>query len=147
MRNIASFTNLEDYIARVYAGKRCAVKPFLINFSYGAVAANSSETVQQKIPSNADFIQCWMSINSSFAASELLLQITDSGTSQTFFDSAVNASTVCDQSDTGNRDQAVYRRVAGNSTLSAAINNLTATAYGDLSLTLVGVLVYVYSGQ
>jgi len=150
MQNIVSFVEVENYISRVYAGKRCAVKPFYIPFDFGDfAAAASSVTVQQRIPSNADFILMRMSFSRQIEDPLNLttIQFIDGGTNEQFFPSPVIAELVCDTLTFGMRDQSVFRRLAGSSVISGTLTSTGVSAFNNAIITMAGVLVYVYSGQ
>lgn len=147
MQNIVSFTDVENYIARVYAGKRCAVKPYFIGFDFGDVAVSTVATVQQKIPSNADFVVSRMSFSIQNYNSSLnpYIQFIDGGTNEQFYSSSVPVYSVCDSVFNGLQDQSTYRRLAGNSLISGTLTNDDAGALTNAIITMAGVLVYVYS--
>lgn len=149
MQNIISFLDVENYIAATYAGKRCAVKPFYIPFDFGDfLDTGGTSTVQQRIPSNADFLLMRMSYSASSVdfGNILRVQFVDGGTNEQFYASPVPIFDVCDTNILGMRDQSVYRRLAGSSVISGTMTSTgNGTAVDNAIITMAGVLVYVYS--
>lgn len=149
MQNIVSFREVEAYIARVWQGQRCAVKPYFINFEFSDVAPGASADATQKINSNADFLLCDIRAKDSGAgAQNARLQIVDNGSLERFFAEAVSLASVATFANYGYADMSIPRRIAGNSSITATYtadaNNL---ANSFLQLTFAGVLVLPYSGR
>lgn len=143
MLNVSSFTDVEALIASTYAGRRVTVKPFWLEFAFGAIASTATGTVQQKVISNADF-WCMSYDAADDVTGQRFLQIIDGGTNEQFFAQPVALNTVCTIGGVV-KSSTFPRRVAGNSLLSASVQNGEAAAVSSIRLTLGGVLVFVYS--
>ena len=155
MFNIASFVDLENWIARVWQGQRVLIKPWAIDFSFGNIASGTTGSVTQKINSNADFVLSDYRFSygegggGDFA--EVLLQIVDNGSLERFFADEVPliipAKNMSDPFVSSTTTPSTFRRIAGNSSVTATLRHPaggTVTA-NDVHLLMIGVLVFTYS--
>lgn len=146
MRNIVDFTEIEAYVARIWQGQRCILKPFFFNADFAGFAASGLETQTIKINSNADFLIVENRVagaNATQSYANCSLQITDGATLEQFFSAPVPLPDVCTVQGKYKQSMAVPRRVAGNSLLTiAASENTGASAVAAFQLSLVGVLVF-----
>lgn len=148
MLNTVSFVDLESWIARVYQGKRVLIKPWFINTEY-SLATNTEATNTVKVNSNADFVitDARAITTGTFVPPELKVQIVDNGSLERFFSDKVPLLSVF-SNNTKNGAPGCwqnYRRVNGNSSLNITLDNRSANTL-RVFLSLVGVLVYPYSG-
>ena len=146
MRNIVDFTEIEAYVARVWQGQRCILKPFFFNADFVGFAASGSETQTIKINSNADFLLTELRISAldnMIFLQGLSLQITDGATLEQFFASPTPAASVCTTHGAYHQGLSVPRRIAGNSLLTVNASEVDgASAIDGFQLSLVGVLVF-----
>lgn len=142
MRNIVDFTEIESYVARVWQGQRCILKPFFFNADFVGFVGAGAENQTIKINSNADFLITEMrasGANSVQSYGGCNLQITDGATLEQFFSAPVSMPDVCTIQGKYKQSMAIPRRVAGNSLLTIAA---TGTDVAAFQLSLVGVLVF-----
>lgn len=146
MRNIVDFTEIETYVARVWQGQRCILKPFFFNANFSGFAASGSETQTIKINSNADFLIVEMRVSprdTTQSFGNCNLQITDGATLEQFFSAPTPIVDVCTIFGAFKQSMAIPRRVAGNSLLTINASDFSGSSGVDpFQLSLVGVLVF-----
>lgn len=144
MQNIASFTDLEAWIARVWQGQRVLIKPWFVVFEFGSISNGASADVTQKINSNADFVLVDYRLSIDAPSNELKIQFVDNGSLERFFADSVPFPSIGKTNAFGFQSVSTYRRIAGNSSITASIENNTGGARTPI-VTMAGVLVYPYS--
>lgn len=140
MRNIVDFTEIEAYVARVWQGQRCVLKPYFFNATFPTIDANSSATKTIKINSNADFLLTELRAT---RGNSLSIQITDGATLEQFYSEPVPLPDVATLNGVFKQSMSVPRRIAGNSLLTIELSDM----YGNTSsvapqISFVGVLVF-----
>lgn len=147
MRNTQIFSELDLFIADLYQGRRCQVRPYAYPVSIAALAIGGTiATYTQKINGNADFIlvdMCYTMNN----ISDVLMQITDSASQETLFNTPTPINTIARQYQT-QFDTSIggLRRLAANSNQVITLqNNNQATALDAGVLMLCGVQVFPMS--
>lgn len=146
MRNIVDFTEIEAYVARVWQGQRCILKPYFFNADFAGFNQLESETQTIKINSNADFLIVEMrattdSVDNLFA--NCSIQITDGATLEQFYSSKVPMYDVATIAGRSHQSMSVPRRVAGNSLLTITVSETDNVAPVEgFQISLVGVLVF-----
>lgn len=136
MRNIQSFIEVAQFVSDLYAGRRVQMKPYYYPIATTSVPASSSLPFTQKINGNCDFVLIDIITNIS-DVSDVFLQITDSATQETLFNTPVDAGNVL------NKSIGVFKRLAANSNQVLTISNQNAaTAYGAGYIVLCGVNVF-----
>ena len=150
---IYSISELEAYLARVYQGRTLAILPYWYTITFSALtqAAASSQVIN--IQANADFHCIGIRHRANSGTLQTVsdktapfgrLLITDSGTSQTLMNSAVDLENFS-QNDAKQQYFPYPRLMAGKSS-----QTLTLTCYApaaetiSVDITLVGVLVQAY---
>lgn len=139
MRNIVDFTEIEAYVARVWQGQRCILKPYFFNATFENIQADSSATQTIKINSNADFLLTELR---AVTASSLSIQITDGATLEQFYSSPVPVSSVATLDGYVKQSMSVPRRIAGNSLLTIELADISNVQSISPQISLVGVLVF-----
>ena len=149
MLNSASFTDLENWIARVYQGQRVLIKPWFLNGDL-LIPASSEGTTTIKVNSNADFVltdlRAQGTANSMLA--DTTVQIVDNGSLERFFANPIPFCSAFGQNAGANVNLSTwlnYRRVNGNSSVNVTVRNGDGGADCSIDFALVGVLVYPYS--
>lgn len=159
MRNDYLLSELQGFIARLYAGKRVQCKPFAypVALQSTILAAGNSIQTQLRMLANADFICTDLMLsNSDTTQSNFIsftLQIEDSASQERWWNNAPIASTVTQNASTGNGSGAnpflpgpsrgVPRQVVSNTTLTLTWTNASNSAVTiNAALTLVGVNVF-----
>jgi hypothetical protein len=148
MDNQIAFTDIEAIVAQMYAGQRCALKPYFYAVDFVAFTSGSSQTGTLKLNANTDFLLTelrWGTTQVAEDTNEATIQIVDSGSNERFFDNPVLLGGICT---TGNKPRAlaVPRRISGNATLTIAITNgVGSDTMPAGQLVFCGVNVYVYS--
>lgn len=145
MHNVVDFTEIEAYVARVWQGQRCILKPYFFNANFPALTAGVTETSTIKINSNADFLitEFRLAYNHNDGLPGVnALQIVDGATLEQFFSAPVALSLIATQNNIYRQSMSIPRRVAGNSLLTLTLQERQAAAFGACQLSLVGVLVF-----
>ena len=146
MRNIVDFTEIEAYVARIWQGQRCILKPFFFNANFAGFTASEQETQTIKINSNADFLIVEMRASSNSVLDlfrNCSLQITDGATLEQFFSAPTPLVDVCTVDGAFKQSMAIPRRVAGNSLLTINATDFSeSSGVSPFQLSLVGVLVF-----
>lgn len=144
MHNVASFIDLEAWIARVWQGQRVLIKPWFITFDFGTVNNGASRSVTQKVNSNADFVLVDYRTSAVGNPANVQIQLVDNGSLEQFFAEQVDLDTISKINNDGFNSVSTYRRIAGNSSVTATLYNNSG---GNLpiAVTMSGVLVYPYS--
>lgn len=140
MRNIVDFTEIEAYVARVWQGQRCILKPYFFNALFSpSIQAGGSATQTIKINSNADFLLTELR---AVSASSLSIQITDGATLEQFYSSPVPVTSVATRDGNVKQSMSVPRRIAGNSLLTIELADIGNVESISPQISLVGVLVF-----
>lgn len=140
-----SFTELDALVSDLYRGARCILRPYMYVIPFTAPAANSTVTNTQKINGNADFIlvDLWSSIGFD---PTMYIQITDSASQETLFNTPANCSSVVNQYGTNvDRSLGFMKRFPANSNQVINLINQAGSPDFARSIILNGVNVFVMS--
>ena len=146
MQNTQSFAEIAAFVTDLYQGRRTKISPYYYPIAVAVLAANATANYTQKINGNADFLLVDL-FTSQNPPAGTLIQITDSASQESLFNSPVDINTVArGQGTPYDVSIGAIRRLAANSNQVITLQN---TNVGGASLTagylvLCGVQVFLY---
>lgn len=148
---LASFSEIEAFVARLWAGRRVSIQPFAYRFDVDFdVAAGSTDT--QRIAANAAFVLTDIAVYNSAGGDvdESTIQLEDSSTNERFFDSPALVRSICSVYQDSNSPVFVLGSLPYPRLIQANSNTIltfygSASAVGAGVVVLNGVSVYEYS--
>lgn len=140
-----SFNEVEALVSDLYRGARCILRPYMYIINFDDIIAGAQATNTQKINGNADFIlvDLWSQLNFN---SGVLIQITDSASQETLFNTPVDCLSVINNCEIPvDRSLGFMKRFPANSNQIINLNNTYNDDMTDRSIILNGVNVFVMS--
>lgn len=147
MKNVQSFQEIESYVADLYAGRRVSMKPYVYVVQNAAVGANSVLDVTFKINGNADFVLVNIAHTSTIPITDIQIQIVDSATQETLFNSPVDLGVVSENSIYTTIEFpsiGLFKQWIANSNQVLKIGNVGGGAFAAGTFAFFGVQVFEY---